>query len=87
MEFYSELIDGTSLTSLGYVKVIHVNTTNAGQTVVTTDGNHFFALSVVGCHLRPIIINDAVLMQSRFIKGTSQYLLCSSINSFHNPVL
>ena len=30
MEFYSELIDGTSLVSFGFVKVILINTTNAG---------------------------------------------------------
>lgn len=72
MEFYSELIDSTTRTSLGYVKVVHAN---VGQTVVTTDGNHFFNLSSVGCQLRPIMINDAVLIQSRFVKGASQYLL------------
>lgn len=75
MEFYSELIDGTSLVSFGFVKVILINTTNAGQTVVTTDGNHFFNLSSVGCQLRPIMINDAVLIQSQFVKGVTKYLL------------
>ena len=72
MEFYSELIDSTTSASLGYVKVIQAN---VGQTAVTTDGNHFFNLSSVGCQLRPIMITDAVLIQSRFVKGASQYLL------------
>lgn len=75
MDFYSELIDCTTLTSLGYVKVVQASMANAGQAVVTTDGNHFFDLSSAGCRLRPIIINDVVLMQSKFVKGISKYLI------------
>ncbi len=75
MEFYSELIEDGTNKPLGYVKVVQPNVNDMGQSVVTTDGNHFFTLSGALCHLRPIVIDDDMLQQVGFVKGTSNYLI------------
>lgn len=75
MEFYSELIEDGTNKPLGYVKVVQPNVNDMGLSVVTTDGNHFFTPSGALCHLRPIAIDDGLLQQVGFVKGTSNYLI------------
>lgn len=69
MQYYSELIETQTNSNLGFVKVMNPNVNNMVQTVVTTNGNHFFRLGQAGCHLRAIPLNDAVLVRAGFTQG------------------
>ena len=76
MQYYSELIETLPNRSLGYVKVTNPNANNMALTVVTMNGNNFFNLGQAGCHLRAILITDAVLIRAGFTRqnGSPRFL-------------